>query len=293
MTRRARTIAAASGLLAVLALAAPSAAAGPAHRIGVGQLAAASDALAEADVAGSAWYADAASGRLVVTADSRVDARGVDRIERAAKDLPGALVIHRVPGVLRPLIAGGQPIYAPGYRCTLGFNVRDSGGGYYALVAGHCVTQATTWYIDPAMTQILGTVVAASFPGDDFAVIKYVNPANADGRVYLHNGTYQDVTQAGNAYVGQVVKRSGYVTGVRSGTVTAVNVTVNYGGGNVVYGLVQTNVCSEPGDSGAPFFSGTTALGLTSGGSGNCSTGGTTYYQPVTEALSAYQLAVF
>ena len=35
------------------------------------------------------------------------------------------------------------------------------------------------------------------------------------------------------------------------------------------------------------------ALGLTSGGSGNCSFGGTTYFQPVTEALSAYGVNVY
>ena len=33
---------------------------------------------------------------------------------------------------------------------------------------------------------------------------------------------------------------------------------------------------------------GLTALGLTSGGSGNCSTGGTTFFQPVREAVNAY-----
>ncbi|MFI8404604.1 serine protease, partial [Streptomyces sp. NPDC085463] len=30
-----------------------------------------------------------------------------------------------------------------------------------------------------------------------------------------------------------------------------------------------------------------------SGGSGNCSSGGTTFFQPVTEALSAYGVSVF
>ena len=34
------------------------------------------------------------------------------------------------------------------------------------------------------------------------------------------------------------------------------------------------------------------AQGMTSGGSGNCSSGGTTYYQKVNEALSAYGLTL-
>ncbi|WP_244167373.1 trypsin-like serine protease, partial [Streptomyces mutomycini] len=69
--------------------------------------------------------------------------------------------------------------------------------------------------------------------------------------------------------------------------------TVNYGGGDIVYGMIRTNVCAEPGDSGGPLYSGTRAIGLTSGGSGNCSSGGTTFFQPVTEALSAYGVSVF
>ena len=61
----------------------------------------------------------------------------------------------------------------------------------------------------------------------------------------------------------------------------------------VVSGLIRTNVCAEPGDSGGPLFAGTAAIGLTSGGSGNCTTGGTTFFQPVTEALSVYGLRVW
>ena len=52
-------------------------------------------------------------------------------------------------------------------------------------------------------------------------------------------------------------------------------------------------MCAEPGDSGGSLFAGTTKLGLTSGGSGNCQTGGTTYFQPVREALSVYGVSVY
>jgi streptogrisin C len=39
-------------------------------------------------------------------------------------------------------------------------------------------------------------------------------------------------------------------------------------------------------------MSGTQAQGVTSGGSGNCSSGGTTYFQPVGEILSTYGLTL-
>ncbi|MGH3369776.1 MAG: S1 family peptidase, partial [Nocardioidaceae bacterium] len=102
----------------------------------------------------------------------------------------------------------------------------------------------------------------------------------------------QDITTAADAYVGEPVKRSGSTTGLRSGSVTGLNATVNYAEGTV-YGLIKTNVCAEGGDSGGALFHGTRALGLTSGGSGNCTTGGTTFFQPVKEVLSRYSVSVY
>jgi streptogrisin B len=57
--------------------------------------------------------------------------------------------------------------------------------------------------------------------------------------------------------------------------------------------LIQTNVCAEPGDSGGPLYDGRKALGITSGGSGDCTSGGTTFYQPVREAANAYGVTVY
>ncbi|HWJ54526.1 MAG TPA: trypsin-like serine protease, partial [Propionibacteriaceae bacterium] len=63
--------------------------------------------------------------------------------------------------------------------------------------------------------------------------------------------------------------------------------------GGTVSGLIQTTVCAEPGDSGGPLYDGTKALGITSGGSGDCRSGGTTFYQPVPEAANAYGVTVY
>ncbi|MEV3988810.1 S1 family peptidase [Streptomyces sp. NPDC049837] len=294
IARGARLTAVAAALLAASALAAPSAGAAPLDggRATAAQLAQASDAVLGADVPGTAWYTDAKTGKLVVTADSTVSAAELARIKEAAGSRAGALEIKRTPGTFNKLIAGGQAIYAGGGRCSLGFNVR-SGSTYYALTAGHCTNIGSTWYTNSSNTTVLGTRTGSSFPNNDYGIIRHSNASAADGRVYLYNGGYRDITAAGNAYVGQSVQRSGSTTGLRGGTVTGLNATVNYGNGDVVYGMIQTNVCAEPGDSGGALFSGSTALGLTSGGSGNCSSGGTTFFQPVTEALSAYGVSVF
>ncbi|WP_406865095.1 S1 family peptidase [Streptomyces solicamelliae] len=290
-----RVMAVVGALVAASALAAPtsSAVSADSARATSADLAVASDAVLDADVAGTAWYTDQATGKVIVTVDSTVSEAEIGTLRKAAGTRAGDLKIQRTNGKINKLIAGGQAIYAGGGRCSLGFNVRSGSGTYYALTAGHCTNIGSTWYTNSSNTTLLGTRAGTSFPTNDYGIIRHSNASAADGRVYLYNGSYRDITGAANAYVGQSVQRSGSTTGLRSGTVTGLNATVNYGGGDVVYGLIQTNVCAEPGDSGGALFSGSTALGLTSGGSGNCSSGGTTFFQPVTEALSAYGVSVF
>src|SRR5690606_40556306 len=120
-----------------------------------------------------------------------------------------------------------------------------------------------------------------------YGLVKYTADTPHPSEVDLYNGSTQAITKAGDATVGQTVTRSGSTTQVHDGEVTALDATVNYGNGDIVNGLIQTTVCAEPGDSGGSLFSGSSAVGLTSGGSGDCSSGGTTFFQPVTEALSA------
>ncbi|MFD5768285.1 S1 family peptidase [Streptomyces sp. NPDC127049] len=294
LTKGTRLLAVLGAFVAATALAAPTSSAQEADtpRATAGALASASEAVLQADVPGTAWYTDQATGKVVVTVDTTVTQDEIATLRKAAGANAANLRIERTTGTFDKLIAGGQAIYAGGGRCSLGFNVR-SGSTYYALTAGHCTNSASTWYTNSANTALLGTRTGSSFPTNDYGIIRHSNASAADGRVYLYNGSYRDITSAGNAYVGQAVQRSGSTTGLRSGTVTGLNATVNYGGGDIVYGLIQTNVCAEPGDSGGAMFAGSTALGLTSGGSGNCSSGGTTFFQPVTEALSAYGVSVF
>ena len=75
------------------------------------------------------------------------------------------------------------------------------------------------------------------------------------------------------------------------GTVQALNQTVNYAEGSV-FGLTRTSVCAEPGDSGGSFIAGNSAQGMTSGGSGDCTFGGTTYFQPIGPALTGWGLTL-
>ncbi len=238
----------------------------------------------KADIEGTAWSVDPVANTLSVAADSTVDAKEMAKLEKVADRFGGAVTIERTPGEFTKLIRGGDAIYGGGGRCSAGFNAYLN-GTYYVITAGHCTEGYPYW-------SGLGPTAASSFPGDDYGVIRN-DSGSAPGVVNLYNGSTRDITGVGNAYVNQYVLRSGSTTGLHGGYVTGLNATVNYGGGDVVYGLIRTNVCAEPGDSGGSLFAGNTALGMTSGGSGNCSSGGTTFFQPVTEVTNRYGLQVY
>jgi len=243
-----------------------------------------------ARVVGTSWAVDPATNQVVLSVDSSVTGAALAVVDSAAKRFGDAVRVEHVAGTFSTRAAGGDAIYGGQYRCSLGFNVR-SGSTYYFLTAGHCGNIASTWYSNSSHTTVLGTTAGSSFPGNDYAIVRYTNGTTPPGTVDLY-GSSQDITGAANATVGQSVRRSGSTTHVHSGTVTAVNATVNYAEGTVT-GLIRTNVCAEGGDSGGSLFAGSTALGMTSGGSGNCTSGGTTFFQPVTEALSVYGVSVY
>jgi streptogrisin D len=245
----------------------------------------------DASIPGTAWQTNP-DGRIIVSYDDTVTGGKLTALTNVTKQFGDRVTLEKMSGKLSKYIRGGDAIYGGQYRCSLGFNVR-SGSTYYFLTAGHCTNIASSWYANSAKTTLLGTVTGSSFPGNDYGIVRYsTSYTNHPGSVNLYNGSTQDITSAGNAYVGQAVKRSGSTTGLRSGSVTGTNATVNYAEGSVS-GLIRTNVCAEGGDSGGALFAGTVALGLTSGGSGNCSSGGTTYFQPVTEVLSRYGVSVY
>ncbi|MFE4965256.1 S1 family peptidase [Streptomyces sp. NPDC056660] len=287
ISRRTRLIAVGTGFLAAAAFAVPTASASPVHTFSASELKAVNSSVLKADVPGTAWAVDSKTHRVVVTADSTVSTAEIAKIKRQAGADAGALTIKRTPGTFKKLITGGDAIYGGAYRCSLGFNVH-SGSTYYFLTAGHCGEVASTWYSNSGHTTVLGTNVGYSFPTNDFALVRYTNTSIAHPSAV---GS-QTISSAATPAVGTTVYRRGSTTGTHSGRVTALNATVNYGSGDVVYGMIQTTVCAEGGDSGGPLYGGSVAYGLTSGGSGDCTSGGTTFFQPVTEALSYYGVSV-
>jgi streptogrisin D len=288
--RRTAAILAAAGLTAT-GLLATQASAAPVDPAKLSATAITATLSKDATIPGTAWQTNP-DGRIIVSYDDTVTGGKLTALTNVTKQFGDRVTLEKMSGTLSKFIRGGDAIYGGQYRCSLGFNVR-SGSTYYFLTAGHCTNIASSWYANSSKTTLLGTRSGTSFPGNDYGIVRYsTSYTNHPGNVNLYNGSTQDITSAGNAFVGQAVKRSGSTTGLRSGSVTGTNATVNYAEGTVT-GLIRTNVCAEGGDSGGALFAGTVALGLTSGGSGNCSSGGTTYFQPVTEVLSRYGVSVY
>ncbi|MFC0531223.1 S1 family peptidase [Phytohabitans kaempferiae] len=232
------------------------------------------------------WYADLTTNRVVVTALPGTATAAHD-FATAAGAAPA--VVKVVTEYERPApranVHGGDPFRTSlGIRCSASFTVV---GGF--LTARHCVGRVG----EPVYTlggQRMGQVAAIGPVTSDYAFVRLDPGWTPVGKIRV-GASLIPVAGATSAPVGAAVCRFGNTTGWHCGTVLAKNVTVYYADG-VIYGLTRTNVCSEPGDSGGPFMAGYQAQGTTSGGSGNCSVGGVTFFQPVTVPLSALGLTL-
>ncbi|GAA1948689.1 S1 family peptidase [Amycolatopsis minnesotensis] len=244
------------------------------------------------------WYVDAPANEVVVDVLHN-DAAGLAWV-RAAGVAP--LRVQPVAEAPRPLwdVIGGQELYFSAGRCSVGFNAYNDDDVHFVITAGHCTELGGTV---SGTGGTIGKVAKSSFPDNDYGTIKVTkDDVSTPPRVDRYDDG-SDVRIEGTDVVGVGGKicRSGSTTGWHCGKVGALDQTVNYGNGNIVHGLTQTNACAEPGDSGGSFVSrpssgsGTKlvqAQGMTSGGSGNCDDGGTTYFQPVKEVLNRYDLTL-
>lgn len=238
-------------------------------------LASAQDALqALPAVAHTSIGVDPKTNQVVLTvADA---AKGTEALLKAAESLGDRVRVERTAGEMRAAIYNGEAITGGGTRCSAGFNT-NRGGQNYIIDAGHCTRAVSQWNVGPSQ--------GASFPTNDYGLIRNTT-GSAPGAVTLWNGSTQRISSAGTATVGQRISKSGSTTRLTSGTVQRLNVTVNYAEGPV-YQMIQTNALVNPGDSGGCLFAGSVGLGITSGKGG-----GSSFFQPVGEALSAYGVSL-
>lgn len=234
------------------------------------------------------WYVDVRANRVVVQATKRSAATAFIKAAGVEGEGVGVRVSAVRPRLLEDLI-GGDAYYIEGSaRCSIGFSVtKDEQQGF--ATAGHCGSRGDTTAGSNMAAQ--GTFQASTFPGKDMAWVGVNSSWAATPDVEGEDGQKTQITGSVQALVGASVCRSGSTTGWRCGTIEQHDTSVSYSEGTVD-GVTQTTVCAEPGDSGGPYVSGSQAQGVTSGGSGDCRDGGTTFYQPINPILSEFGLVL-
>jgi streptogrisin C len=232
------------------------------------------------------WYVDEQANSVVVTVSPGASGTEVRKfLDFANTAGPVRVTPAATPRLYDEDVVGGDAYYINGLaRCSVGFSVH---GGFVS--AGHCGTAGDS--VTASDRSEMGTFESSSFPGNDYSYVRtnsdWTPSSTVDG--YGHGDVKVTGATAGTA--GASVCRSGSTSGWHCGTIASVNQTVNYGQGTVS-GLTRTNACAEPGDSGGAWVSGSKAQGVTSGGTGDCTSGGITFFQPVNKILSAYGLSL-
>ncbi|MFI6950415.1 S1 family peptidase [Streptomyces sp. NPDC050422] len=236
----------------------------------------------------SSWHVDPEANKVVVNvvSSARSDNDVRKFVERARDAGPVAVQqTAEAPRTYSAGTVGGDPYYTGNARCSIGFSVY---GGF--VTAGHCGQAGAS--VSGWDGSGIGSFQGSSFPDNDYA---WVSVGNGwwTVPVVLGWGTISDQLVRGSAVapVGASICRSGSTSHWHCGNVLATNETVNYSQG-AVHQMTKTSVCAEPGDSGGSFISGDQAQGVTSGGWGNCSSGGETWYQPINEILNRYGLTL-
>ncbi len=220
----------------------------------------------------TAWGIDQQAHQFVLTVSDQAPSAGVRRLLATAKHYGEMVKVVRVPGAFSEQVLGGDQIRTNEILCSAGFNVTKDDKDY-VLTAGHCTQGLPYWHA-------LGPSVSSNFPGTDFGLIRNES-GDAPAAVDRYDGTEQPITSVGTASVGEDVCASGLTTGLTCGQVTGVDQTVDYGNGDVVNGLIETNVHTDHGDSGGPLFAGSVGLGTVSGGDGT-----TDFFQPLSVSLA-------
>ncbi|GII63625.1 hypothetical protein Skr01_37100 [Sphaerisporangium krabiense] len=195
------------------------------------------------------------------------------------------------PGVASAGTAGlpGTPIrvgdsFGVNGRCPVGATVQ---GGF--VTSGACGAQGEI--LRGPNGTIVGTIRGSTYPDPSSAWVA-VTPAWEPLGVVRGFGGDIPVHGSTPAPVGSSVCGSTGTTGWQCGTVMNRNATVTYPQGTVS-GLIMTSVCAEPGSRPGSFLISADHLqGILLGGTGNCTTGGRSYYVPINKILQTYGLTL-
>jgi hypothetical protein len=187
-------------------------------------------------------------------------------------------------------IGGGSLLFNGNLHCVAAFAAKLGTVGH--LVAGPGCAGPIGTQLFSGNNILVGQITSTTASGG-VTVVKVTNTLAWQLVPWIILGGVQHpVAGSVSTPVGGAVCRLDRTVGVRCGTVTAKNQTVNWPEG-AVFGLTRTNVCAEPGNGGIVFLSGNQVQGVPLGGSGNCTSGGTSFFYPANTLLAGYGLTLF
>ncbi|MFF5114592.1 S1 family peptidase [Streptosporangium sp. NPDC000509] len=236
----------------------------------------------------SVRYVDVKRNKVLVLSLNPEAAEGVVLDSDVDEDAVQVVPTAEAPLPLYDLVGGNAYYIGSTSRCSIGFPVlKGTQPGFVS--AGHCGKAGDTTTGFNRAPQ--GVFQASTFPGNDYSWVMVNADWTPTPSVDNGQGGVVSVAGATPAIEGASVCRSGSTTGWHCGLIQQRGASVTYPQGTVS-GVTRTSVCAEPGDSGGSFISIDQAQGVTSGGSGDCDQGGTTYFQPVGPILTAYGLTL-
>ncbi len=253
---------------------------------------------------GSSSYVDKAARRVVL----RIAGTASTALAATVGRQRGQVVLQTgaSPGGELSGIVGGHEIDGPLGPCTAGFMALDQWGDDYVVTAGHCVVGGGGWRRNGKRLGHGGSWIN-SLQGD-FGSIVITHNFTGQARVNSENGGSLGIQpvwgiEALPVPTSRLLCKMGRTTRYTCGSVLNYDVTVTTRTGKVIGGLIETNLCAKPGDSGAPLFTtmyvsnppAAMAVGIASLGTDllDCSNPAyKSWYQPIGEALDTMGLTL-
>lgn len=205
-------------------------------------------------------------------------------------------------------LRGGVTIGTPSFGCTAGLMTKSRSNGIpYVLTAGHCLRDdhVNTWNsrTDTGTLHSVGDAHSWTFGADgDFGIVRIANSYwTPDGYVFV-SGSSQTTQDSLYEIHGAIRSSVGSVICITSGpvllangrhttcgSVTRLDVTVNYSG-TIVSHLGEADACSGvQGSSGGPYYKAGYGYGIQSGTRGTCDV----FYQGLIGALSGSNVELY
>ncbi|WP_079193893.1 S1 family peptidase [Streptomyces sp. CB02923] len=249
------------------------------------------------------WGVEPASNQVVVRLSGDSAAADPAFLRQAASYGPAVALKsgHGEAATTAATVYPGSRMDYGNHYCSVGFGARDSAGRQVLVTAGHCVenlpdlTYDGTHFAKGITTRFqhgrnsIDMGLAAVDPGT--AIAPRIGTWGNGGEVAVKGSR--------RAPVGSDICKSGATSRWTCGSIKSYNYSVTYSDegqpDTLVSHLGLSTVCTLGGDSGGAWVSGNQGQGVTSGGlTANRCNGvygeGTSYFQPLDDALNHYGL---